>query len=156
MRKMMLCIILLILTFSLTFAEADTVWAMCQPDSYVNIRSKPNSRSRIEGYALCGYDLETDGKTKNGFLHVYTTIEAGEGWIANGYVVWDEPKEMNKWHSIRSPYRVAIRRTIGGKVRTWGHDCDSVKVYWASNEWAVTNRGFVKTEFLEVDADHGK
>jgi hypothetical protein len=129
---------------------------MCQPDSYVNIRSKPNGKSQIEGYALCGYDLETDGKMKNGFLHVYTSVEAGEGWIANGYVVWDEPTEVNEWYYICSPWRVAIRRTIGGKMRKWGYNLDSLKVYWISDEWSVTNEGFVKTEFLEVDMAYGE
>lgn len=156
MLRKMLSVLLLTLMFFPTLVNADTVWVMCQPDSYVNIRSKPNGRSRIEGYALCGFDLETDGKTKDGFIHVYAPIEAGEGWISKGYVVWDEPEEVNEWYSIRSPYRVAIRRTIGGKVRKWGHDQDSIRVYWASSEWAVTNKGFVKTEFLEVDVDHGK
>lgn len=154
--KKMLAVLLIILMFSLTFANGETVWVMCQPDSYVNIRSKPSGRSRIEGYALCGYDLETDGKVKNGFLHVYTSVEAGEGWVAKGYVVKDKPVEVNQLHYVCSGSRVAARKTIGGERMKWCYNGDTLMVYWANDEWAVTNRGFVKTKFVEVDVAYGE
>lgn len=126
------------------------VWVLCQPDSYVNVRASANIHSKAEGYALCGDSFRTDGKCRNGFVHVYAPIEAGEGWIADGYVVWDKPAEVNSEYFIRSNGRVSIRRTIGGDRRKWVHDGDSLKVYWISDSWAVTNEGFIKTEFLEA------
>ena len=147
-RKML--VLLFIAIFSLTSSNADTIWVMCQPDSYVNIRSKPSGRSRTEGYALCGYDLETDCKTRNGFLHVYGSFEAGEGWISEGYIVWDEPIKVDQKYSVCSKGRLAVRKNINGKRSRWCYTDDVLMVYWLSDEWAVTNKGFVKSEFLEA------
>ena len=146
----LLAIILICLKAGNAFTESSKVWVLCQPDSYVNIRARASSRSQKEGYALCGDSFETDGKSCNGFLHVYAGIEAGEGWINSGYIVWDEPKEVNRDAQIASRGRVALRRTISGKRRKWGHDGDTLKVFWESAEWSVTSQGFVKTEYLEA------
>lgn len=153
MKRLMsfiLCIAILLIS---TVSVADTVWVLCQPDSYVNIRIRPSGRSRQEGYALCGESFETDCRMQDGFIHIYASIEAGEGWISLGYIVWDEPHAVNAQYYICSPYRVAVRKTIGGERRKWTHALDEFQVYWMSSEWAVTNKGFVKTEYLEED--HG-
>jgi len=153
MKRRMFCILFIAALLISTVSVAETVWVLCQPDSYVNIRARASGRSQREGYALCGDFFETDCKTKNGFLHIYASIEAGEGWISLGYIVWDEPQAVNAQYYICSPYRVAVRKTIGGERRKWAHALDEFQVYWMSNEWSVTNKGFIKTEYLEED--HG-
>ena len=145
---MLLCFLLL-----MADAHADTVWVLCQPDSYVNIRATANKHGKEAGYALCGDSFETDGKVRNGYLHVLAPNELGEGWIAEGYIVWNEPKEVNAEYTIRSNGRVSIRKTIDGKRRKWGHDSDVLTVYWMTSEWALTNQGFIRTEYLEAPND---
>ena len=127
-------------------------WILCQPDSYVNIRLNPKKKSIEVGRLECGDPIFTDGKTKNGFLHVYGfTFEVGEGWVHKGYVVYDEPfKPVQYDTTVNSNGRVAARRTINGQRRCWLKDGQAIKVYMASEEWSVTNKGFVKTKFLNL------
>lgn len=147
--KRMVAILSILLLLGTATAESSKVWVLCQPDSYVNIRARPSSGSQKEGYAICGDSFETDGKTRSGYTHVFASVEAGEGWISNGFIVWDEPEEVNTEMTISSKGRVALRRSIGGNRRKWGHNDDKLKVYWVSDEWSVTDQGFIKTEFLE-------
>ena len=143
---------LAILIGSLAAAEEEgtSVWVMCQPESYVNIRERPGSRSPVLGRYEAGTRLTTDGKTKNGYLHlIHLTLESEEGWIHGGYIVYGEPEEKNATYEIRSNGRVAARKTIDGKRRRWMRNGDRVTVYRASRVWAVTNRGFIQTRYLK-------
>jgi len=130
-------------------AQAEEVWVLCHPDSYVCLRENPRKTSEGFGGAPCGAEMETDGKTKNGFLYVYgLAAECDRGWISSKYVVYSEPKEINREMVIRADGRVAIRKCVNGKITGWLHDGDRVKVLWASDEWAITSRGYMMTEFL--------
>ncbi len=126
-----------------------SAWVLCQPDSYVNIRSSPSSRSCIEGRMFCGDEVETDGRSSGGFLHcVNLPCDSVEGWISEGYLVYSEPQEINSEASISANGRVACRRAIDGYRRCWARNGQVVEVYWHSEIWAVTNRGFIQMEFL--------
>lgn len=136
------------------FAMADTsndcidVWVMCNPDSFVNIRVSPSTRSETEGYLMCCDKVLTDGQTKNGFLHCYCTNESGEGWVYSGYIVTDEPVIVNEVKHIESNGRVAARSNIAGDRNCWLKDGREIYVFCESEEWCVTSKGFVKTEFI--------
>ena len=147
MKKLICVIFALLFLFGVAAAEEKTIWVLCQPNSYVNIRIRPSGRSEVAGYAECGDAFETDGISKNGFLHVYASIENGEGWISKGYIVYEKPVFIGKEMTIYSKGRVNARRTVNGKRRCWVRPGDEVTVYWMS-EWSVTNKGFIKTEFL--------
>lgn len=126
-------------------------WVMCQPDSWVYVRMNPKKKSIEIGRLECGDKIITDGKVKNGFLHVYAQFELGEGWIHKGYIVYDEPHvPLFQDTQIVSNGRVAARRTINGKRRCWVKDGQSIKVYMVSEEWSVTNKGFIKTKFIDL------
>ena len=51
--------------------------------------------------------------------------------------------------TVWSQGRVACRKWIGGPVRGWVYDGDTVLVYWKSKEWSVTDHGYIKSEYLE-------
>lgn len=128
------------------------VWVLCQPDSFVNIRERPNKRGTQVGYAECGDSFRTDGKKKSGFLHVYASVESGEGWISTGYIVWTEPVQVYEIRQIESNGRVKARKTIGGKRRCWLKNGDEIRVYWIA-DWAVTNKGFVKADYISQEGE---
>lgn len=134
-------------------AEEDLTeaWVICQPGDYVNVRMNPNRKSRSMGYAECGDQVMTDGKKKNGFIRVYGIGENGEAWIHKGYVVYDEPVKVNRIAYSVSRWKLAARRYIGGKRRCWIKHMQEVKVYWMTDEWCVTDKGFVKTKYLEME-----
>lgn len=146
---------LVINIYCLTHAKADDdieCWVLCQPDSFVNVRMNPKKKSIEIGRLECGDMIYTDGKTKNGFLHVYRlNFELGEGWIHSGYIVYSEPhRPYSADVTINSNGRVAARRTINGKRRCWLKDGQDIKVFMVSDEWSVTNKGFVKTEYINL------
>ena len=155
MRRILVAVLSVMIILSLTVpagtAQAEKkrsqVWVLCQPDSYVNIRSMPNHRSQIEGYAYCGDMFETDWKTKGGYLHVYASIEAGDGWISKGYIIYEEPVAVNEAWIVESKGRLAARTTINGKRRKWLKPGTAVMVYYVA-EWTVTNVGFVDSEYI--------
>ena len=127
-------------------------WVLCQPDSWINIRAKANSHSQNEGMLISGDRIWVDGQTKNGFAHCDNmTTEAGEGWVHAGYIVFEEPKVVNRICQIDSNGRVACRRTIDGDRRCWVVDGSEVYVYMASGEWSVTDKGFIQTKYIDLE-----
>lgn len=147
MKKLLVLILLLCVCVTAAGEEYE-VWVLCQPDSYINIRESPSKNSKVGGYAFCGDRFTTNEETKNGYMLVYAPIEQGYGWIKKGYLVFSEPREVNVETYIAAKGRVNARKTIDGKRRMWLKPGDDIFVYWAS-DWAVTNKGFVKTEYIE-------
>ena len=115
----------------------EQVWVLCNPESYVTLRSGPGKSRASFGGAPCGY------------LHVMEIpAEETEGWIISRNIVYDRPHEVNGVMEIRAEGRVACRKWIEGKIIGWAHDGDQLTVYWMSASWAVTNRGYIRSEFL--------
>jgi hypothetical protein len=129
-------------------SDSDTVWVLCQPGSYVNIRARASGRSENAGYAYCGDGFQTDGRKKGGFVHVFCSNEWGEGWIAAGYLTTERPVPVDRKMTVDASGRVKARKTIGGKRRCWVRPGDEVTVYWMSADWAVTNKGYIRSDCL--------
>lgn len=147
-RLFSLLVVLVLLTATVPAqTEQQTVWVLCRPGSSVNIRSRASSRSEIVGYASCADGFVTDGRRKNGFVHVYASIETGEGWISSRYIVDTEPAYVGETRSIDSTGRVQARQYIGGKRLRWLRPGQEVMVYWIS-DWAITDVGYVRWEFI--------
>lgn len=151
MKRMIMLLMALILLCTVASAERiqEEVWVLCMPDSEVNVREKPKKTGEIFGGAMCGACMWTDNVKKNGYLHVLDlAAESDTGWISARYVVYDEPVEVNAVMEIRSDGRVACRRWINGKINSWIMNGDRLTVYWMSPSWAVTSRGYIRSEFL--------
>lgn len=137
-------------------AEEDTFdcWVMCAPCSQVNLRMKPNKESRAVGFLELGDSFRTDGKSKNGFIHVLNAGEC-ECWIYCGYVVAEEPEIIMENYVCEAKRRVACRRWVDGpqyKGRAgWLNNGSCVAVYAAAEGWAVTSRGYIRIEWLGAD-----
>ena len=139
-------IVLLCLLLVCVSALADTVYVLCQPDSFVYVRQFPKKGAQSVGFAELGQALETDSKTKNGFIHVFGF--EGDGWICAGFVT-DSPVvvgTVDGW--IDSQGRVACRRSINGTRRKWLSDGTEVVIFARSDEWSITNKGFIQTAYL--------
>lgn len=128
-------------------------WAMCQPDSEVVIREFPKKKSDPVGAVSAGTLLMTDGVEKNGWVHlVNLPNETGEGWIHLGYISYSETVYNGHVYPIKANGRVACRRCIGGDLRCWVHDEEEITVYLVSNDWCVTNKGFILTDFIDFNS----
>lgn len=147
MKKLVVLLVFVVLLFGCACAE-DNVWALCK--SYVNLRANPSIKSQVVGYLDCGDGAETDWVVKNGWLHIiYPTVECGDSWVKLSYMVESKPDEVEKSLTVISNGRVALRKTVDGKRRAWVKHGDVLKVLWISDEWALTTKGYIKTEYLE-------
>lgn len=168
MRRLIsvILVVLLVITIIMVLRDSglaepilEECWVLCDPESYVTLREGPGKGKPEFGGMMCGGSMWTDGKQKNGFLHVTELpAEMDTGWISNRYIVYDRPEEVNRKHVIRAEGRVACRKWVGGKITGWIHDGDELTVWWMSPSWAVTSRGYVKSEFIgeevvEVDLE---
>lgn len=126
-------------------------YVVCQPNDYINVRHEPSKKSEVVGYCMPGDWIRTDGKEKNKFLHVFGIGEYGEGWIHTGYIVYDQPEKLNKYAEVICKGRLAARKCINGDRRKWLKKGAKIQVYLYTNEWCVTNSGFVKTKYIELE-----
>ena len=144
-------IVALMIGFAKAEDETEEGWILCQPDSFVNIRNKPNKNSEVSGYLMAGDRVFLDGKQKKGYLHcVGLSNESGEGWVAKGFICLNEPHPDGHEYRIKSSGRVAARCYIGGNRRRWLRDGYILKVYMVSEDWSLTTQGFVRTEFIDL------
>ena len=150
-----ICAVLLILSvLSVTVCVADsegvTAWVICHPSSFVNARRSPSGKSECIGRFEAGDKVVIDGTFKNGFAHSdCLDFEYGEGWIA-GYLVYDQPvRKSGDWYYVSAKGRVAARKCVDGQRLCWLKPMTELQVIWWSEEWCLTNKGMVKTEYLE-------
>lgn len=125
-------------------------WVMCSPGSYVNCRPTPSKRGETIGMLETGYRLEFDGRTKDGYAHVVNLgLEQTEGWVSVNYIMFVEPREVDADTVVRANGRVALRKYQDGPRTGWVVDGSPIHVHWVADGWAVTNKGWIRTEYLE-------
>ena len=121
---------------------------------YVNARETPNKKMEPIGRFETGDIVYTDGQKKNGYLHcVYLDFECSEGWVFAGYLSEYKPETVWRNATVVSKGRLAMRNYIDGKRTGWLKPGATVKVYYWSDEWSLTNCGYVKTRYLELDGE---
>ena len=129
--------------------KAINAWIMCQPGDWVNVRAGASRKSASLGMLEAGDKVTFTGETKNGFLKVRVALEESEGWIYAGYVTDQEPVNMGGAdYVVETSGRVACRKCIHGERRCWVVDGSRVRVWWMNDEWAVTNKGFIQSQYL--------
>ena len=130
-----------------------TCWVMCKPGDYINVRRTPSTKADAVGYLEACDSFRTDGSSKNGFIRVYGVGEYGEGWIFAGYVSTEEPVAVFERYVCISNSRVRCRRWMNGKLtqNPWLTNGSNVDVFYMADGWAMTSRGFIQSQYLEVD-----
>ena len=130
-------------------------YAVCAPDDYVNVRDRPNKNSASIGRLEPGDAVELDGDEKNGYLHcVELSFESTEGWVFAGYIVFDPPQYVHEEYTVVSLGRLAARKYVNGRRTRWLKPMQVVMVYYWSEDWCVTNKGYVRTEWLECGGEY--
>ena len=123
-------------------------WILCS--DYINIRMWPSKKATSVGQLDPCDEIEVDGRTKDGFAHIVSPVD---GWVHAGYITFSKPEAIGETYSVCAKKRVACRRWIDGpKVdrRPWLINGSEVQVLFMSDDWAVTSRGYVKSEWLEA------
>lgn len=125
-------------------------WVLCQPESGVYVRRRPGTQSEAVAIVSCGTSLRTYQEERGTFMKIVELpAEETEGWICQRYIVWTEPEEVNQERAIVAEGRVAARKWIEGPVARWIQPGETVTVYWMSSEWAVTDRGYIRSDYIE-------
>lgn len=143
--KRILILLTALLMVSVT-AVSETVYVLCQPDSFVYVRAFPKRGAQVAGYAELGQELETDGERRNGFVKVEGF--EGDGWINAGFVTPFPVTVETVEGWVNSSGRVACRRSIKGTRRKWLSDGTDVTIYARADDWSITDKGFIQTAFL--------
>lgn len=150
MKRFMCAIFAVFALFNAT-ASADGYFILCNPKSSVNARISAKKKAETVGWYDCGDYVETDGKSKNGFAHIINcSLEVNEAWISKRYLISDKPVICEIRTVIIGSGRVAARGWVNGRRIAWLKPGQEVTVYAISKEWCVTDRGYIRTEFLGV------
>ena len=132
-------------------AEEYKVFILCNPKTPVFVRKSPKKGAAETGRLDFGDEVWTDGRKKNGYLHVIGITEAGEGWIFAGNTITDQPEKLTGARAtVAATGRVMTYRWVKGKKNGWVEIGEDVKVYAISEEWAVTSKGYIRMKYLEV------
>lgn len=130
--------------------EPEARWVFCA--DVLLVREGPKKSWAATGELEPGTMVWTDGKVRNGYIHLVNLAnESGDGWVKKVYLIDEEPYRMDREGTVISKGRLSARRTIGGERRAWLKPRSTVTVYWMTDEWCVTNKGYVMTKYLEFD-----
>lgn len=147
MRKYV-AILLFYLLMSVVTAKADERYVLVR--SELNVRGKPSLGSEIHGRLFSGDCVEVS-KTYHGWCFLEgLPSEEGCGWVSASYLVKEPVTQYDGIPAIISANgRVAARKSPDGDRKSWLHPGDQVLLYGMSDVWAVTDRGYIKTEYLK-------
>ena len=147
-------IIILYLLMQCAHADDHEVYVICNPESFVYIRSAPSFKSEEVARVEVGDEMITDEKKNGKWVHVYYPCEAGEGWIYSGYLIYDEPLVYKDGLYAQTKYKkVLSRRNVNGKKRTQLKKGANLRAYVVSDEWTITDVGFIKTKYLDFGGE---
>ena len=137
-------------------AETWTMYAICQPDGEVNIREKPNIHGTVSGRLFFGdvvqvSNVKTDSHGRK-WCRVEDVTEWGHGWVCASYLI-DTPPTVEQYAvaTVRASGRVAVRKEPDGERKGWIQPGETVAVSVSSASWCLTERGYIASEFLEID-----
>ena len=132
------------------------VWILCKPGSRVIVRRTPEKNAQEVGsLEACDWFM-TDAKSANGYIRAFGIGEYGEGWVYCGNVVTEEPVAVFERYCCVAKKRAALRRWVDGPQvagSPWLVNGSTVEVFYTAEGWACTSRGYIKSEWLEVDPE---
>lgn len=151
-RAMVAVLILAIIAPSFAHADTVTMYVLCSPSGEINIRDCASGKGKREGYLVLGdavtvEDTAMDNIKREWCFCVDLGNESGKGWVCAGYLVAD-PIDATEYNGIiDASGRVAAYNYIGGK-RQWLKVGTLVTVYATGGEWAFTDCGYVRSEYI--------
>ena len=154
-RFLIIALAMILVTVGIVLAEERDIttkaWVICE--NYVNIRDWPSKGATGAGQLDPCDTVEVDGRTKNGFAHIVAPVD---GWVWAGNLVFSEPEKVGATAYVTANKRVACRRWVDGpqvESKPWLINGSTVQVFYMSAEWACTSRGYIQSEWLEVEGE---
>lgn len=128
-------------------------WILCTPRGSVNVRSKPDVSGEKTGRLYLGDRIVIDGATSRAtWVHSSDMpTDEGRGWISGQFVTTEPVELMHGTMRVTASGRVAAWESMTCRARSaWLRPGETVEVYATSGEWAVTEKGFVRLEYLTL------
>lgn len=127
-------------------------YVMLKAGDYLHVRTGPGKRYEKLGYLESGDRVITDGWIRGKWVHVIgLSMEETEGWIYGGYIVDEMPEQMDgEIYKVTARGRVACRKWAWGPRQGWVKRGSRVKVYAMGGGWALTNRGYIMSDYLDA------
>ena len=150
-------ILVILIATAVTFCHGEqlaTCWVMCKPGSRVSVRWSPSKSAPESGYAECGDSFLTDGEGQDGWIRCYDIGEGG--WIYSGYVSTQKPEKVGERYVCVANRQAACRKWMSGpqiEEKPWIKNGQFCQVFVTDGEWAVTNRGYIKMDYLEASPE---
>ena len=150
-------ILVILIATAVTFCRGEslaTCYVMCKPGSRVSVRWSPSKSAPESGYAECGDSFHTDGESYDGWIRCYDIGEGG--WIYSGYVSTQKPEKVGERYVCVANRQAACRKWMGGpqiEEKPWIKNGQFCQVFVTDGEWAVTNRGYIKMDYLEASPE---
>lgn len=153
MKRLTAIILLLALLIGSAAAETEA-WIICKPGSFVYARRSPTKHALELGRLELGDKVTLTGRQKNGFSECDgLDFELSEGWVFSGYLVEDEPEQDGGTYRACGNGRTALRKWVNGPRRAWAKNGATFRVFALTDTWALTSKGFIKTEYIEPEGD---
>lgn len=150
----LIAIVVMFSAFPALADEQEVMYAICR-DGSVNVRAQPTSKARVEGYLEFGWDVTvTDSKvdgTGTLWYKIVGTTELGYGWVCSQYLIRSKPENVSWEATICANGRVAAHKRVNGARKCWVSPGAKVQVKIFSEDWCLTDKGYVKTEYLQID-----
>lgn len=142
-----------LITMALIYSTAAAEWIICKPDSFVNVRRSPSKQATGIGRMELGEEITLTGKIQNGYAEcIGLAFEETTGWIFAGYIVDDEPEVLDgDLYRNCGNGRTALRKWVDGPRRAWATEETTFTVYAMTPEWALTSKGYIRTEYIEPE-----
>lgn len=150
-RIAMIVIIMLVVS---AYAFADDMYILCRPDDYVNVRAFPSTNAETVGQLDCGDHVETDGTTRRdrkGRTWFKVLNFEGDAWVCSMYLQETPVVVATVQGYVSARGRTAVRRSPGGKRIKWLRCGDEITIYAMSDEWALTTKGYIMTEMIDIE-----
>lgn len=134
--------------------EPVTMWVICS-DSYVNIRERPSTKAKIGGRLDFADEVQVselvEDRSGTEWYRVEDVTELGHGYVCASYLTTSKPERVDKTATVSASGRVAVYRRVNGTRKTWVKDGAQVRIRIQSDAWCLIDKGWIKTEYLEVE-----
>lgn len=137
-------------------AEGQNAWVLRRQCDNVLIQKsagvQPYEYKRLwDNNPPCGAEIYLTGNRSGKWLECIALYlpEHPTGWIHEGFVVTNEPRECGLIATVVKP--VTVTESIGGRA-AW--ECvrgDKVKVLYRTDEWCTTIWGVIQTDALDFN-----
>ena len=142
-----------LLMIRVALAEEPVIMWCISSDTYVNVREAPSTKSKVGGRLDFGDAVEVTGSERDGsgtlWYRVSGVTERGHGWVCSYYLIDSEPAKTAKKATVCASGRVAVYKRVNGARKTWAKAGSTVTVTIESAEWCLTDRGWIRAEYLE-------